>query len=145
MRKRLAFLFVSIICFLIGGCIYMTMRDSSLYMFSWFFSESIPQWLLSTRASICIKHIPQWVYYSLPDGLWLLSFLLLIEYIWGKGSDLLKNIFLYSMPFLAIVVEFTQWAKLTIGTGDWMDVICYIAGIFIYITLKQIIYHEKKN
>ena len=49
------------------------------------------------------------------------------------------------MPFLAIVVEFTQWAKLTIGTGDWMDVICYIAGILIYITLKQIIYHEKKN
>lgn len=145
MRKELIFPLISITSFLIGGCIYMTMRDTSLLMFSWLFGEQLPNWLITIRESICVQSLPQWAYYSMPDGLWLLSYLLLIEYIWREDNSILKNLFLYSLPILAIINEIAQWFQLTNGTGDWNDIVCYLSSLSIFIICKNFICHEEKN
>ena len=88
--------------------------------------------------------LPAWVIYNIPDGLWLLSYLLMIEAIWGNEKQR-KIWFIIPVILFAFLLEVLQYIGFFPGTGDVLDMLCYSAAIAVYlgiIKLKQYFYEK---
>jgi hypothetical protein len=73
--------------------------------------------------------IPEWILFSLPDGLWIFSYVSLMLFIW-QNSVSIKNIFWISIiPILAIGSEIGQLFGLVPGTFDFADLLLYLFGM----------------
>lgn len=85
-----------------------------------------------------------WVKYNLTDGLWMLSYLLFIESIWGDEKSI-KRIFYISLISFAFILEMMQFWGWYPGTGDVLDIVFYIIAILIFLifTKLKLIYYEK--
>lgn len=136
-------IFGHIMALLIGGLIYILFRTSSLLMFSWyktFWLDGIINQLRKTTIPFA-EFIPEWILFSLPDGLWIFSYICLILFIW-KNSVSLKNIFwILIIPILAISSELGQLFGFITGTFDLTDLIFYILGM----TLPFIFFNQSIN
>lgn len=66
---------------------------------------------------------------SLPDFLWLLSLLGLMNIIWDSNIPFILKALLYSLP---IFTELLQYLKIITGTGDFYDIAAYLLAIFIF-------------
>lgn len=116
---------LSLLLFFIGGMIYLMFRSESLVMFRWCENLHIKQYVDALRISYAL---PQWIVYSLPDGLWLCSYVLFVSAIWN--FDLKQGWpYIFSLPVIAIGSELAQAYNLVRGTFDWTDIICYILGL----------------
>ena len=129
---------MGIIVFLMGSMIYFAFRTSELYMFRIFPNGDFPSWIIAIRNQLSSLHVPEWIRYCLPDGLWLLSYMLIIESIWNEETTWLHELFLWILPISAILTEFLQMALLIPGTGDWKDVIFYVMGILTFLIYKNL-------
>ena len=90
--------------------------------------------------------LSNWMKYNLPDGLWLCSFLLFMEGIWGK-EKYWKWLFCVLIIAFAFIIEIMQYNGLFPGTGDFWDLISYISAFLLFllfIKLKQM-YYEKNT
>ena len=71
-----------------GGFIYLLFRSERLIMFDWIrflgFKESLD--LLRNDFNSLKSFIPNWVLFSLPDGLWVYSFSSAIIIIWNDNN-----------------------------------------------------------
>lgn len=74
---------LAILVFIVGGVIYVSYRVKSLYMFSWFNILGLDNYVDYLRSNIGAYRIPNFVKYSLPDGLWLFAYFLVIKTIYG--------------------------------------------------------------
>lgn len=107
----------------VGGFIYIIFRSKSLIMFQWFELIGISDLIQSIRNNFYHfkASIPQWLYFSIPDALWVYSFtstILLIESNW----KVLK--FWLLVPFvLGPLIEIFQFFKLFPGTFDLLDLL----------------------
>lgn len=86
--------------------------------------------------------MPDWVVYSLPDGLWMSSYLLLMYVLWYKNTSWERFVFPMLLPIFMNVTEVLQGLGLFPGTFDIYDIMCYDIPVVIFI-LKY--YYEKKN
>ena len=123
---------------LLGGILYVVFRTKSLKMFSWFDSIGFNTQISFLREyfSPIKSWLPSWVYFSLPDGLWVYSFTSIILLIWEGEIN-----YWLIIPFTTgILVEVMQGFSF-IGTFDWIDFIFSIFGFFISI----IIINKNKN
>jgi len=121
-------IFLSILSILFGGFIYVAFRSDSIILFSWIdyigFTESIDNLRLKT---LPYKDIfPDWVLYSLPDGLWLFSFSSAVMVIWERELKLYSFIIWISMLILVISLEILQYYNIINGTFDIIDIIFFI-------------------
>lgn len=117
---------------LIGGLIYLLFRNERLIMFDWIrflgFKESLD--LLRNDFSILKSFIPNWVLFSLPDGLWVYSFSSAIIIIWNDNRKVL--ILLLTIPLIfGPAVELLQFLKLFKGTFDIKDLIITIVAFIL--------------
>jgi hypothetical protein len=122
----------------IGGLIYMFFRSKSLLMFTWFDNLGLNTMISYYRSSL-IKYsniIPDWVLFSLPDGLWVYSFSSSLLLLWG--NDFKISSFWLFLPFLfGSGVEIMQKFDLVSGTFDIIDlIICLLASILSIIIVK---------
>jgi hypothetical protein len=123
----------------IGGLLYVVFRAKSLRMFSWFEFIGINAQISFLREYISpLKSwLPSWVYFSLPDGLWVYSFTSIILILWAGKIN-----YWLIIPFTSgILIEILQGFSF-IGTFDWIDFIFSIMGFFLSIF---IINKNKKN
>ena len=90
--------------------------------------------------------MPSYVKYNLPDGLWMLSFLLFMESIWAD-EKLLKWIFCVPIITFAFILEALQFLGYFSGTGDVFDLYFYAIAILLFILLTKLkqMYYEEKN
>ena len=80
---------------------------------------------------------PDFVKYSLPDGLWSIAYFLIMVSIWGKISK--ENIIWFClMPIIALISEFMQLTSMMPGQFDLWDVVCYSLPLIILITIKTV-------
>lgn len=121
----------------IGGLIYIGCRDKSLLMFSWFNSLGFDGLVDSFRNLIDSEGIYGWVKNSLPDGLWLFSYMFLVDTIWNGAGKKVSYIFIYSLPFFAILSELLQYLGLCPGVFDWMDIASYAFAIVLFLGIKM--------
>ena len=117
----------------VGCLIYLFFRDDTLKMFIWFDSAHLSLPLSEIRATTLplSKHFPDWVLYSLPDGLWLFSFLTILMAFWNNIISIQNIFWLCSAPLVALTTEFGQLFCLVPGTFDPIDVIFYLAGTYL--------------
>ena len=85
-----------------------------------------------------IETVPEWVVYSLPDGMWLLSYMFTMEFIWNNDGKHIRLFFVWAMPVAIIAHEFCQFmglAKKTIIMTQSMSLklicSCIVAAVFV--------------
>lgn len=108
----------------IGGVLYLMYRSECLVMFDWCKAIGIYPFIKQLRPQ---GDFDSWWFYSLPDGLWLFSYIILIGAIWT--FDMRKSL-LFSVPLIVIAIgsELLQIPHIVRGTFDIIDLLCYIAG-----------------
>ena len=123
----------SISTLLIGGLIYICFRIESLRMFSWFNSISLSEVIIRIR-NYTVNYdllIPNWVKFSLPDGLWLFSFISLILITWKNEINSSNLFWLIGLPIIALLSEIGQSISIIPGTFDWIDIAMYLFGFML--------------
>ena len=113
-----------------GSLIYILFRSSSLKMFIWFERINILDVIENIRnfTFIYSNNLPNFILYSLPDGLWLFSYVSLVLYLW-KNELKSENLFwVFSIPLISIISELGQIFKIITGTFDIIDLLMYVLG-----------------
>jgi hypothetical protein len=122
--------FLGTITLLSGGLIYLLFRPDSLLMFSWLEFINLREPLESVRTFTLSysKTLPDWLVFSAPNGLWMLSFSLYLLAIWKnvKRPEYLSWLILLSI--IAVISEFLQLGKFISGHFDIVDIAAYVIG-----------------
>jgi hypothetical protein len=118
-----------------GGIIYIALRSETLLMFSWADHLGLGCLVDFLRESLRTMYFGDFIMFSLPDGFWLLSYMLLIDTIWREDHSC-RVFFASMLPFIAISFEFLQLTGFVSGTFDVTDLMAYLGAIIIYRLLK---------
>lgn len=146
MKKKVLFIYLPII---LGVLIYILFRSKSLFYFQIFKLLNLDIYIIEVRKFVFLyrKLIPNWVIYSLPDGLWIFSF----------GSALLfnfknfnKKLIIFCIAFLTtILFEYVQFYfgghGSLFGTFDIADLVCFFSAFFLCIILNSLLYLRDKS
>ena len=123
-RKRIATIVLSFSALFMGGGLYLLCRNERLVLFDWCKTIGIYPFIQQLRPK---GNFDSWLVYSLPDGLWLFSYIILVGAIWA--FDMRKSL-LCSIPMIIIAIgsELLQLPQIIRGTFDMMDLLCYVTG-----------------
>lgn len=116
---------------LLGLAIYVGFRVRTIKLFGFLEQSLFNVWITQLRQKIhfLITYLPDWVQFSLPDGLWLFSCISLILFIW-KNNKKLGMVWALIALSLSILSEFLQLGKIINGTFDSLDIFFYFLGFF---------------
>ena len=131
---------------LLGGLLYILFRSTELRMFNWFSSFGISNVILKARAYFFeIKiHLPSWIYYSLPDGLWVYALTSALLILWN--NDKRKAIVWLIVPFsTGILVEILQGLSLFRGTFDILDLTFSSIGLLLSIIIINLKFKQDET
>lgn len=137
-RQRIVKVILSFAILIIGGLIYVGFRDKSLLMFSWFEQLGVSGEVDAFRGLVNSEGVYGWVKNSLPDGLWLFAYMYLVDAIWNGSKSISSYIFIFSLPFFALLSEFLQYFGMLPGVFDWIDVASYLFAILLFVIVKLI-------
>jgi len=120
-----------IISLLIGGLIYIFFRVTTLKMFGWYSSIGLERFIKNIRKLTLhfTSQVPEWILYSLPDGLWIFSYICLMLLIWHNNISSKNAFWVLAIPTLAICSEIGQSLNFVPGTFDFFDLLSYIFGM----------------
>ena len=120
---------------LIGGLIYLLFRVETLKMFEWLNSLGILNSLHNLRAQVnpIFGDLPGWFLFSLPDGLWIFSYISLMLYVWNNTISKHSVFWIFIVPVLTLMFEIGQLFNIVPGTFDIIDIVFYIIGILLLI------------
>lgn len=130
------FICQSIVSFLLlglGGSVYLLFRPKTLLMFKWIESLGLSEYVDRLRglvSGITLNHI---TLYSLPDGLWLASYIIVVNTIVSKNNKYYLLFWSLLLPFIAVIFELLQIPGIIPGIFDVFDLICYIVPLIIYL------------
>jgi hypothetical protein len=115
----------------LGGLVYVLWRPDTLPFFGWLeavgLSEFV-QWLRS-YARPFYPHLPEWLVFSLPNGLWAFFYALIMMHLWWYRKSWMKYFWLGSIPIVATGYEFTQYLGIIPGIFCIKDFVFGIFGI----------------
>ena len=135
MKKQL--IIGHILTLLLGGLVYISFRQDTLKMFSWFdrlnILEAISDFRLFTLP--LSVHLPNWFLYSFPDGLWLFSYISLLLIVWDNTISKHNIHWLLLLPTVAITSEIGQLFAIVPGTFDVLDLTFYLLGTILPILI----------
>lgn len=139
-----ALIFLSSILLISAIYIYLSNRSEDMILYTWLGLDNNNDVFKYIRNHS--HNFAPWIKYNFPDGLWLLSYLLLMESIWDTNKGL-KCLFCFPIIIFAFVIELLQFSGNYPGTGDVLDIMFYIMAILLFlliIKLKQM-YYEKNT
>lgn len=120
---------LAIALFICACYIYVGYRTSDMILYTWLhidFQNMLFELIRSHKLGL-----PNWMIYNMPDALWLLSYLLLLDLIWIEKS-IIKICFLSIVPCFAFGIEIFQFYGLIEGTGDYLDLLSYTFALVVY-------------
>ena len=130
--KNIILLAIGIISLFIGGLIYLLFRTRNLIMFL-FIPSAISDWF--GKVSLFLDwNIPDWVNYSLPDGLFSISYICIMSALWSDNHKT-KKVWVLSLPISLILGELLQLFNLAPGTFDYIDLIFFSAPVIVTLIL----------
>ena len=113
----------------VGASIYLLFRKDTLLVFSWldYIGMSDTLFMIRDNISFVRKYIPDFILYSLPDGIWVYSGTIAFIIIWKKNKKTVFSVFWTFLPFsCAVVIEILQQFRIVNGTFCSVDIIFYI-------------------
>lgn len=137
-NMRSKFFFQCILPLSFGTLIYLLFRISTLNIFSWvdILNIDFEEFYLRKLAISKKQNFPEWFLYSLPDGLWIFSYVYLILLLWNFKISYQGFIWILIIPFIAIISEIGQKYKFINGTFDMTDLLFYIFGFILPLLLS---------
>ncbi len=135
-KYRAAKIMLSLVVLLLGGLIYVIFRDKSLLMFDWFNTIGIGDEVDGLRRLFHGEGIYGWVKYCLPDGLWVFSYMFIVDAIWDGERNAVSMMYLWILPIVAVLSECFQYFGLLPGVFDWKDMASYILAITLFLIIK---------
>ncbi len=128
---------LSAILMVLGGSIYVLWRPSSLVMFGWFSAIGLGQPVEVLRQWVApfAVHLPSWVYYSLPQALWLLSGCVAIHAIWKDWHLVSAQTWALIVLAIASGGEIGQALHVVPGVYDPTDLVLLVAAFVTYETV----------
>jgi len=128
MKIRRQLIYGHIGTLILGGLIYILFRSEKLIMFRWldflsFSFQNIRALTLGFR-----NYLPDWFIFSLPDGLWIFSYMSLVLLIWKNKINYRNIIWIVIIPLLVVASEIGQLMNIIQGTFDYNDIVFYIMG-----------------
>lgn len=110
-----------------GAMVYLLFRTTSLLVFDWLQALCLLRWTLAARELCSGIHLPDWLLYCVPDGLWVYAVTGWMCLIWTRRPPL---------PWLLIGVvlgvggELGQLVGVVPGTYQHLDLVFYLLGFF---------------
>lgn len=143
-KKKIIQLVVSLLLLTTGGMLYLLFRTPELIMFKWANVFGIDTLIFNLRELTKAIILPNFIKYSLPNMLWLLSYMLVIDYLW-KNDSKKQIIWVSLMLTISLLSEFLQVWKFFPGTYDPIDILAYLMAPVIFIVFKVTFKNAKKN
>ena len=140
MIVRKTLILISIITLSIGTLIYLLFRVSTLKVFSWlnFLGIDFVNNDLRKKSINYMPKIPDWFIFSLPDGIWIFSYVLVMIAIWNFTLNKKSIFWMTIIPLVAIFSEIFQIFDFIPGTFDFVDLSFYILGFILpFIIFKK--------
>lgn len=134
-KKQVCCFLAAILCLLGGISIYILFRTTTLRIFGW------TEWLVgddllfSAREYVSRLNLTGFMIYSLPDGLYCLSYILFMDALWRRNNPLWKTSFVALIPMIAISHEALQGLGIAKGTFDWFDLFAYALPLLFYFSM----------
>jgi len=121
------------VALLLGGMIYFLFRASEPVFLKWIPGPGIASWFgLVRQSSVSFsRSLPEWIVFSLPNGLWAFAYSLLITGIWAGSKSWLRIFWMASIPVLVLGFELLQLTGTIPGIFCVHDMAFGIAGLII--------------
>ena len=131
-------IFAGLIFLLIGSYLYLKFRSETLLMFKWAKNLGLDFIVSSIRGSFESLNSDRIKYliFSVPYGLWVISFCCFIGAIWHKDSSFSAIILRLIVPVIAVSSELLQFVGFLPGTFDINDLLVLIVSTIIGITIS---------
>ena len=135
------------VALLTGGMIYVLWRAETLLMFNWFDMLGIgPTVEMLRKYAAPYSHaLPYWVYYSLPQALWLFSGILFFHWIWRKGSVINHMLWTALFATVAFGLELGQYLKIVPGCFAIWDLLLLVAALLSALALVGLTRYPKSE
>jgi hypothetical protein len=149
MRAKSGICIISTLAVLLGGTIYVLFRNSNIIAVHWMSSIGMESWIQEIRSLELGGKltIPQWIVYTLPNGLWAFAYTLIIFYLWIRHSSWIKWVWLSTIPTLVFGFEMLQYLNILPGTFSMGDLLSgltgVLAGALVGIKIQKNRKHEK--
>jgi len=125
-----------VVALLCGCAIYLLFRSQTIHLYQWAVVAGLSSILDTLRQSVQHWQVSDFVRYSLPDGLYCASYILLMDAVW-KGGKASRTLAVSFMPLVAITHELLQGAGLVRGTFDVCDLLCYAVPLLAYFVVSN--------
>lgn len=132
-KRQCTSVFVAVGCVVTGAVLYFLFRPTTLLMFRWADSLGLTELIGTMRSWVYgfDEYLPNWAIYSLPFALWVSSYLLLIDSIWGRSRSLVFYVWFWCIPIIAIAAETAQSMQFLPGHFDMLDLIAIIFAVIL--------------
>lgn len=122
----------------VGASVYLLFRTPSLVVFHWVEAIGLHTHLMALRRCLSDVQLPEWLLYSLPDGIWVYAITMWMSIIWHGETPWP---WLSIGVLLAVGAEFGQAIGCVPGTYQHLDVLFYI-GAFLLALIQWRCFHE---
>lgn len=126
---------IALIPVLFGGLVYLLYRPKNIILFEVLDKLGDFTAVDIVRSKVEHVHLPDFVVYSLPAGLWTASYLMAMCLCTKQLNKNMRLSLALPLPISAVVLEFMQLFGLCPGTFDIYDVVCYVIPIIIFVKL----------
>ena len=133
MKRNVA---VSTLLFALGGALYVLFRSRGLLMFALAEKLGLTPLISTSREGVAHVHLPEFVVYSLPAGLWSAAFVVLMDGLFSQSSLRKRLLWASVIPLVGTVSELMQACGLLPGTFDVADLLCYLAPYAAYVLIQ---------
>ncbi|MCK5137729.1 MAG: hypothetical protein KAR19_18230 [Bacteroidales bacterium] len=114
-----------------GGIIYIFLRTSEHVFDGWISTIGLDNlFSLARHHSPSLSlHLPDWIIFSLPNGLWAFAYALIITSIWLGSKSRARYFWMASIPILVLGFEVLQYVGIIRGTFCIQDIAFGMAGL----------------
>jgi hypothetical protein len=125
------YIFLSAFAIFVGGLIYILLRPSEHLFFGWISLAGFDHWISTVRSLTPTlgQFFPEWIVFSLPNGLWAFAYALMITIIWSGSKSWLRYPWMASIPFLVLGYELLQFPGIIPGTFCIKDIALGLMGL----------------
>lgn len=124
----------SLLLLTVGGMVYLMFRPRTLVLFVVAGALGLDGWVDGVRECVGGVALPEFVVYCLPNGLWALAYVIVIDWVMQSYSRGTRLLCASIIPVLGAVSELMQLCGWLPGTFDVGDVVCYLLPLLLYAT-----------
>jgi len=114
-----------------GTWIYLVYRSTGLLVFHWLEWANLHPHVLELRNQWSGWMPPEFIRYSLPDGIWIYTATYFMFMVWEDDASVAGSIWIWVPAVCGVGVEILQWPFGLLGTFDLFDLLFGIAAVLL--------------